>query len=89
MIWFEYKFNTPMEIMSSVNKISNFSILDYIIIFFIVVLFIWLLYYIFPSLNILSEYRNKQKEKIKRNNMIEKMKYSKEIDAEIEKELDL
>lgn len=89
MYWFEYIYNNPTYIINNIKLISEFSIVEYFILFIIVVLFISFIYYIIPYFDILITYKNKENEKIKRKKLIQTIVIQKDLDDEIEKELKL
>jgi hypothetical protein len=87
MIWFEYTYNTPSEILSEMILLSEASIIDYTIIAFIIVLYLCLVYYVIPYFKILWEYITVEKKKRDRKNFINKIALQKDLEEEIEKEL--
>lgn len=89
MYWFEYEFNTPAYIINNIKLISNFGILEYFVLLIIIVIFIFLLYCFIPYVDLLIVYRKKESDKIKRKKLIQSIAIQKDLDDEIEKELDL
>ena len=89
MIWFEYTYNTPSEILSSITVLSHSSIKDFSIIVFIVVLYLCLVYYVIPYFKILWEYMSQEKKKRERKNFINKIALQKDLEEEIERELQI
>jgi len=89
MYWFEYTYNTPTFIINNIKLISEFSIIEYIILFVILSLFIWLSYYIIPYIDLLLTYKKKESDKLKRKKLIQTIAIQKDLDDEIEKELKL
>ena len=89
MIWFEYTYNTLSEILSSITVLSHSSIKDFSIIVFIVVLYLCLVYYVIPYFKILWEYMSQEKKKRERKNFINKIALQKDLEEEIERELQI
>jgi len=89
MYWFEYKFNNPDYIINSIKFIKDFSTIEFIILFIILLLFIILIYYIVPFLKAYIKFKIKDNEKKKRKKLIQTIAIQKDLDGQIEKELNL
>ena len=87
MVWFEYKYTTSSEIMNNIKLLTEYSIPEYAILITSVVLLILIIYYIVPSINIYYILVNKEKEVQKRKEMLRQIVMQKDINDEIEKEL--
>ncbi len=89
MIWFEYKYNSPSQITNDINIFLDYSNNEYIIILLIFSLFIITLLYIFPIIDIFIEYRKNENLKKEKKKIIQRMILRKNIESEIEKELNI
>jgi len=89
MYWFEYEYNSPTYIINNIKLISDFWLIEFIVLFIIVWLFIAFSYYIIPYLELLIIYKKKESDKIKRKKLIQTIAIQKDLDDEIEKELQL
>jgi uncharacterized membrane protein YqiK len=89
MYWFEYIYNNPQYIINNIKLISEFSIIEYLILILIFIFFIVFTYYILPYVELLIRYRKKESDKIKRKKLIQTIAIQKDLDDEIEKELKL
>ena len=87
MIWFEYTYNTPSEIINQVTLLSDATMRDYAIIVFMVVLYFCLIYYVIPYFKKVREYIDIEKKKKERKNFINKIALQKDLEEEIEQEL--
>ena len=86
---FIYKFNESSEIFTNIKNISDFSVLDFIILFILMVLVFVINIYILP--NIYKSYLQKRniKERKKKMNLIKQIAMQKDIEEEVEKEIEL
>mgnify|MGYP003978155541 CR=1 FL=1 len=89
MIWFEYKFWTFSELINSVKLFSEYSIKEYSILVASVFLLILCIYYIIPFINICINYIVQKRKKRKRKELIKQIAMQKDINEEIEKELNI
>ena len=80
MIWFEYTYNTPSEIINQVTLLSDATMRDYAIIVFMVVLYFCLIYYVIPYFKIVREYIDIEKKKKERKNFINKIALQKDLE---------
>jgi len=83
MFWFEYTYKTTEEILSSISRISDFSVVEWAILTLIIILLILSILYIAPNSMTLLAHRNKQKAKLKRKKLLTQIKLQKEIEDEI------
>ena len=89
MIWFEYSYNKPSVIIDKMKLLWELWIIEYWILFIIIIMFLLLIYYIVPYfhflfLKIYDDKLNKKKKKL-----INLIIMQKDIEEEIEKELNL
>jgi hypothetical protein len=89
MILFKYEHSTPSDIINNIKLISEYSIIEYSILAFIIILFIVIVVYVFPFIVILSELYKESKENKRRKQLIKQILIQKDINHEIEKELNL
>ena len=89
MIWFEYTYNTPWFILERITLLSQASIIDFIIMGILALIFLSCIYYVVPYFYILQKYVAEEREKEKRKIFISRIAFQKDIEAEIEKELQL
>lgn len=89
MIWFEYKYTTSSEIMNSLKLITEYSITEYLLLVFWVFFIIAVILNLLPSLSIFIKYKKEEKKKRDRKNMIKQIAMQKDINDEIEKELNM
>lgn len=89
MIWFEYKYTTSSEILNNLKLLIDYSLIEYFILVFCILLMFLIIYYIVPIINIYFEFLNKEKQIFKRKQMIKQIALQKDINDEIEKELNI
>jgi len=89
MNWYEYIYNSPKYIINNIKLVSEFWLIEYLILILIIFLFIILIYYIIPYICILIEYIKKEKDKAKRKKLIKTIIIQKDLNDEIEKDLKL
>lgn len=89
MIWYEYKYSSSSEIIQNTKKILDFDLLEYSILIWSLFFMIILIYYIIPIINIFFEKRKKEKAKQDRKKLLNQIALQKEINEEIEKELEM
>jgi len=89
MIWFEYKFNNPIQILNDTKVLLDFWINEIIILISILSIFFMCLFFSIPYFKILIEYNIEKFEKNKKKKLINKIIIQKNIEWEIEKELNL
>lgn len=89
MYWFEYIYNSPKFILNNLKLISDFSLTEYLILIIIIIIFLVFSYYIIPYFDLLIDYNKAENEKIKRKKLIQSIAIQKDLDDEIEKELNL
>ena len=89
MILFEYKYTSSSDIINNFRLLTEYSVLEYIILIVLLFILISMVYYIIPITNTYVIYRKKEAEKYKRKEMIKKIVMQKDINDEIEKELNI
>ena len=89
MIWFEYKYTWTTEIFNNINIINEYSIFEYSLLAGLILLLILNIYYIIPSVNLYLKFRDKEKSKDLRKQMIKQIAMQKDINDVIEKELNI
>ncbi len=89
MIWFEYKYITSSDVISNIKLLTEYSLVEYSILTLSIVLLITFIYYIIPIINISNTFWNKEKEKKNRKKFIKQIAMQKDINDEIEKELNI
>ena len=87
MIWFEYKYTTSSEIMNNIKLITDYSIIEYIVLTLLIIVIILVIYYIIPAINTYFTFKRKEIELNKRKEMLRQIILQKNINEEIEKEL--
>ncbi len=89
MIWFNFEYKTSTEIINTSKTVLEYSPLEYFTLFLLIVFFILFLYYIIPAINIFFAERKKEIDKQKRKDTIKQIAIQKDINDEIEKELNI
>lgn len=87
MVGFEYQYLSSREIIKNLKLLLEYSIIEYIILISLIIFFIITIYYIIPSINIFLKYRQEKKNKLMRKRFIKQIALQKDINDEIEKEL--
>ena len=88
MIWYEYKYITIKEIIDNLTKLSDFWSQELIILWSFMVFIFILLYYIIPAVKIIHKYNLDKKKSIKKKLFVKQIIMQKELEDEIEKELE-
>ena len=88
MFWFEYKYNTTEEILDSIKRIIDFSVLEIAILIGVIVWTIACITYVFPFLMSFDSKRKKEKAKRKRKKLLNQISMQKEIEDEIAAEIE-
>lgn len=89
MVWFEYKYVTSTDIMKNIKLLTEYTPLEYSLLIGTIILLIVTIYYLVPTFNIYIKYNDKEEEKINRKKMIKQIAMQKDINDEIEKELNI
>lgn len=89
MIWFEYEYSTSSEILKNIKLITNYSIEEYALLIISIIILLFFIFYFVPSVRIGYAYIIKEKEKEKRKVLIKQIATQKDINDEIEKELNI
>lgn len=87
MLWFEYKYLTSTEIFNQVTHIINFGVSEILLLIILTIVSITLIFFVIPIFDIYVKLSNKQKEKNKRKETLRKIVLQKEINEDIEKEI--
>lgn len=87
MLWFEYKYLTSTEIFNQVTHIINFGVSEILLLIILIIVSITLIFFAIPIFDIYVKISNKQKEKNKRKETLRKIVLQKEINEDIEKEI--
>lgn len=89
MIWFEYTYVTPNEIFKNIKLLTEYSIFEYIVLTVSILLIVIIIYYVFPALSIYFKFKEKEKDKFNKKKLIKQIAMQKDINDEIEKELNI
>lgn len=89
MVWFEYEYVTSSDIMNNIKLLTQYSIKEYSLLTFSIIILIAFIYYVIPLINISHSFRKKEKEKETRKIFIKQIAMQKDINDEIEKELNI
>jgi len=89
MVWFEYKYITSSDIIKNIKLLTEYSLIEYFILIWSIILLIAFIYYIIPIINISNNFWKKEKEKKNRKRFIKQIAMQKNINDEIEKELNI
>ncbi len=89
MVWFEYKYTTSADVINNIKLLTEYSIIEYSILIGSIILLIIFIYYIVPTINISNTFWKKEKEKKNRKKLIKQIVMQKDINDEIEKELNI
>lgn len=85
MIYFKHK--SFEEIYNNLDKIVNFSILEFIILWIVIFLVVISIFYISPSNQIIFKIRKNKKDARKRKKLLNQIMAQKELENEIEEEI--
>lgn len=89
MIWFDYNYTSSSDIIKEIKVFGNFSEIEFAILLVWIILLVSFIFYIIPLLNIYYTFIKKEKEKKKRRVLIKQIATQKDINDEIEKELNI
>ncbi|QFR39538.1 hypothetical protein A9Q91_04935 [Candidatus Gracilibacteria bacterium 28_42_T64] len=89
MIGFEYKYVKAIDIINNILLVPKDSVIEYSIITIIFIFFLVSLYYIIPFVNIWREHLQNEKEKKRKKFLLKQIILQKDMEAEIEKELNI
>lgn len=89
MLGFEYIYTSPGEIMQWLYAMNEYSLLSYTAIVFLCLMYVWGVYFLFPYLYVLQNYYFREREKRRKKEMIRQIALQKDIEFEIENEMNL
>lgn len=89
MILFEYTYTPWDEIFNNFKPMLEYSPTEYAILGGTIFMVLLIILYFIPTINIYGSYLRKEKEKQERKNMIKQIAMQKDINDEIEKELNI
>ncbi|MDP2091043.1 MAG: hypothetical protein Q8K30_05605 [Candidatus Gracilibacteria bacterium] len=89
MVGFEYKYVTSTDIMKNIKLLTEYTNFEYSLLIAGIFILILIIYYIIPTFNIYIKYNEKQAAIISRKKMIKQIAMQKDINDEIEKELNI
>lgn len=89
MVWFEYEYTTSSDIMNNIKLLTEYSPWEYILLIISIIILISFVYYVIPLFNISHIFMGKEKEAQKRKLFIKQIATQKDINDEIEKELNI
>lgn len=89
MIWFNYKYTSSSDIIKNIPLLSEYTNIQFVILVVSIILLISAIFYFVPYVNIYYTFIKKQREKEKRKEMIKQIAMQKDINDEIEKELNI
>ncbi len=87
MIWFEYEYITLSEIINNIKLLTQYSYLEYLILFISLIVLILTIYYIIPIFNTYTILRKEEIIKEKRKKLLKQIVMQKNINEEIENEI--
>ena len=86
--FFEYTYKTNAEINELITKVLDFSVIEFIVLIIILITpFLFILYF-FPILKILKRDYIKKRESQNKKHTLQKILFQREIEWEIEKEIE-
>lgn len=87
-VGFEYNYTSSNDIIQAASDISHMWIIEYISFFWVIVLLYGSIYYLLPLLSIVYKYYKREQEKAKRKLMLRQISLQKDIEDEIEAEIE-
>jgi len=89
MFWFEYKYMMFSEVINNIKVIYDYSIIEYIILFWWIITVLVMTMYIIPTIRSYIEYKKVENENEKRKEFLRKIKLQKDIEDKIAKDLNI
>lgn len=89
MIWFEYKYISSHEILTKIELVSNYSIVDIASLLALILLTFLLIFYVIPYISLYHEFICKKRQKSKKKDFIRKINLQREIEDSIAAELNI
>jgi len=87
MTGFWYNYTSIEDIFANITTLANFSLPEYILLWFMILCLFGIVYIAFPTLFVIYSYRLKEKDKVKRKKLLTQITLQKEIEDEIEQEI--
>lgn len=88
MTGFAYTYTSIEDIFANITTLANFSIFEYILLFILLWGMFALVYIVLPTIFIMYNHHKSQKEKKKKKNFLTQISLQREIEDEIEKEIE-
>lgn len=89
MIWFEYKYNTFSEVIKNIKILTQYSVVDLIMLFSLLIVIILFIFYIIPISKVYIDSQKLKKEKAKKREFLRKISLQKDIEDKIAKEINI
>lgn len=89
MVWFNYNYTSSSDIINNIKLLTEYSNFEYVFLIISIIVLILCILYIFPYINIYYTFIKEEKIKEKRRTMIKQIAMQKNINDEIEKELNI
>lgn len=89
MVWFNYEYVSSTDIVNNIKLLTDYSLKEYSILIVYIILTILIIYYIIPTINIYFNFNEKENEKQNKKKMLKQIVMQKDINDEIEKELNI
>ncbi len=94
-IWFSYNYKNMEEILniifqsSSDSKIFNLDLVNFLIYLFLFIFIIFIIFIIYPNIILYFHILEKKKNILAKKKMLNRIKIQKDIESEIEKEINI
>jgi predicted transporter len=89
MIGYSYIYKTSDEILQSVSHLGSMSISDILLLITMLIVVVLSIFVMFPCISITLEYKRQKKEKINKKKILTQILLQKEIEDEVEKEIQI
>jgi large-conductance mechanosensitive channel len=87
MIGFSYIYKSSDEILQGIPSLSSMNLWDVLLLTTAIILVIACVFIIFPSVMIMSEYKQQKRDKKNKKKILTQILLQKEIEDEVEKEI--